>query len=109
MEDQGKEPPMPWLKKATLGGAAVLLVLLPFAAFFHPAGAWPLCIAAIALVVIAHFDQISEISASATGAKVVLKQVQDRVVELKHLVALSSKMHLILGTAPRALGHRVLG
>jgi hypothetical protein len=84
------------LKSALLAGAILLFVTGAVAAFYSPLGAWPLCIAGIALVVVAHFDQISEISASATGAKVVLKQVQERVVELKQLVALSSKMHLFL-------------
>lgn len=90
------------LKYGLLAVAALLLVTGAIAAFYSPVGAWPLCIAGIALVVVAHFDQISEISASATGAKVVLKQVEDRVVELKQLVALSSRMHLVLG---QRLGH----
>jgi hypothetical protein len=85
------------LKNVMLGGAGILFVLVAVAAFANSGGAWPLCIGGIALLVFAHFDQIAEISASATGAKITLKQVEQKVVELRRLVILSAKMSLALG------------
>jgi hypothetical protein len=82
------------LKNTMLAGAGILFVLVAVAAFKSPAGAWPMCVAGIALLVIAHFDRIVEISATATGAKIVLQQVQDKVVELRRLVMLTGKMNM---------------
>lgn len=89
---------MAWvtLKNFMVAGATTLFVLVGVAAFESPGGAWPLCVAAIALLVMAHVDRIVEISASATGAKIVLQQVQDKVVELKRLVVISGKMHMAI-------------
>ena len=84
------------LKNFLLAAAAVLFVLLAVAAFKSPGGAWPLCIAGVALLVVAHFDRIAEVSASATGAKIVLQQVQEKVFELRRLVAISGRMHMVL-------------
>ena len=41
------------LKNFLLAAAAVLFVLLAVAAFKSPGGAWPLCIAGVALLVVA--------------------------------------------------------
>ena len=85
------------LKTAMLCGAGMLFGLVAIAAFVSPGGAWPLCVAGIALLVLAHFDQIAEISASATGARIVLQQVKDRVGDLQRLMKLSARMNLALG------------
>ncbi|MPZ34848.1 MAG: hypothetical protein GEV13_28335 [Rhodospirillales bacterium] len=45
---------------------------------------------------LAHIDRIAEISASATGARIVLQQVQEKVVELRRLVVVSARMHMTM-------------
>ena len=84
------------VKNLLLAAAALLFALLAVAAFVTPGGAWPLCIAGIALLILAHSDRIAEISAGTSGAKIVLQQVQDKVVELRRLVTISARMHMAI-------------
>ena len=82
------------LKKIMLGGAAIMFVLVAIAAFRSPSGAWPLCVAAIALLVFVNFDRIAKISASVTGAEVVMQQVENKVVELRRVVTAMARMNM---------------
>jgi hypothetical protein len=76
--------------------AAVLAFLTSFAAFASPAGAWPLCIGALACVGIANMKRFSEISAGATGVRAVLREAKEEVNQLKHVVALTAASSLSL-------------
>jgi hypothetical protein len=77
-----------------LCGAAAMFVLVAIAAFISPGGAWPLCVAAIGLLVMINFDRIARISASVTGAEIVMQKVEDKVVELRRVVTAMARMNM---------------
>jgi hypothetical protein len=82
------------LKKMMLTGAAAMFVLVAIAAFWSPSGAWPLCVGAIALMVLVNFDRIAKISASVTGAEIVMQQVENKVIEIRRVVIALARMNM---------------
>lgn len=76
--------------------SGLLLVLMSVAAFISPAGAWPLCAAAVACVFLANLDRFSELSASTSGVTATLREAQHRVSDLKKMIEVSSELQLSL-------------
>lgn len=91
---------IPWYnahRSAVLyAAAAVILVLLCFAAFLSPSGAWPLAAAGVFIVLIANLDRVSEFSASATGFTAKMREAQHAVNDMRSMIELMSKMQLYL-------------
>lgn len=74
--------------------AAVLSALVAVAAFISPAGAWPLAALALACVAAANVDRFSEVSASTSGVKAVLREARTELANLQDVVELMSEFQL---------------
>lgn len=79
----------PWL---FYSAAAVLFVLLGVSAFVSPAGAWPLCVGAIACLLLPNLGRISELSGP--GFKLLVQQAKEKVEHMDKLLRMSVRMHL---------------
>ena len=76
-DDQRKR----WLYR----GAIVFAVLTAGAAFFQPEGAWPLLALAVACAVLAHVDQLGDITATVAGMNISLKRAETAVQQISEL------------------------
>ena len=84
------------MKNYAYAAAAGLIILVAIAAFVSPAGAWPLAATALGLIVLANLDRVSEVSASATGFNAKMREAEDRLADLKRMIAVSAEAQLSL-------------
>lgn len=92
MEDRFTSPDrLRWL---LWRAAAVLFGLMAVAAFFYPAGAWPLCVAGVACMVFANIDRVSAISASTSGINIALSRAEVSIAQMTRLIRTSAVVQL---------------
>lgn len=84
------------MKNYAYAAAAGLIILVAIAAFVSPAGAWPLAATALGLIVLANLDRVSEVSASATGFNAKMREAEERLADLKRMIAVSAEAQLSL-------------
>jgi hypothetical protein len=93
------------LKTLLYATAGVLSALMAVAAFVSPPGAWPLGVAAVSCLIVANLDRFTEISATATGVRAVLRDAKSQLDELaRNSARLSAASNLALVQRSGRLG-----